>query len=72
MPLDGSTIRENEMDGYEKIDQYNPQRIRSLSSHYKSIINDIGEDTEREGIIKTPERAAKAIQFGVWRLKFGV
>ena len=51
------------MDGYEKIDQYNPQRIESLSSHYKSIISDIGEDTEREGILKTPERAAKAIQF---------
>lgn len=63
MPLDQATINENEMDGYEKIDQYNPQKIQSLSSHYKSIITDIGEDAGREGILKTPERAAKAIQF---------
>ena len=63
MPLDQATINENEMDGYEKIDQYNPQKILSLSSHYKSIITEIGEDVGREGILKTPERAAKAIQF---------
>ncbi len=63
MPLDQATINENEMDGYEKIDQYNPQKIQSLSSHYKSIITEIGEDAGREGILKTPERAAKAIQF---------
>lgn len=51
------------MDGYEKIDKYNPQKIESLSSHYKSIIADIGEVSSREGLQKTPERAAKAIQF---------
>lgn len=63
MSIDKKTIHENEMDGYEKIDQYNPQRIKSLSSHYESIITHIGEKTSREGLVKTPERAAKALQF---------
>ena len=61
--MDKATFEENEMDGYAKIDQYNPEKIRSLSSHYGAIIKDIGEDVSRDGIIKTPERAAKAIQF---------
>jgi len=63
MSLDQKTYDENEMDGYQKIDKFNPQTIASLSSHYDGIIKDIGEDVNREGIVKTPERAAKAIQF---------
>lgn len=54
---------ENEMDGYEKIDQYNPKTIKSLSDKYRAIIEEIGEDPEREGLVKTPERVAKAMQF---------
>ena len=34
----------------------------SLADNFKSILNQVGEDTEREGLLKTPERAAKAIQ----------
>lgn len=34
-----------------------------LESHYKAILSQLGENTEREGLIKTPERAAKAMQF---------
>lgn len=63
MTLDKDTIRENEMDGYSKIDQFNPRLINSISSAYRSIITDIGENVEREGLLKTPERAAKALQF---------
>ncbi|NTW32687.1 MAG: GTP cyclohydrolase I FolE [Bacteroidetes bacterium] len=54
---------QNKMDGYEKIDAYNPELIKKLSSHYYEIIKLIGEDPEREGILKTPERVAKAMQF---------
>ncbi len=54
---------ENEMDGYEKIDQYNPLIIKSLSEKYRDIIVEIGEDPEREGLAKTPERASKAMQY---------
>ena len=34
-----------------------------LAGHYKSIINLLGEDVDREGLLKTPERVAKAMQF---------
>jgi GTP cyclohydrolase I len=54
---------DNEMDGYEKIDRYNPKHIKDLSSHYSSIISGIGEKVNREGLLKTPERAAKALTF---------
>ncbi|MFH0865022.1 MAG: GTP cyclohydrolase I FolE [Bacteroidota bacterium] len=55
--------RQNAMDGYEKIDQYNPETIAKLASHYKEILGLIGENPDREGLLKTPERVAKAMQF---------
>jgi GTP cyclohydrolase I len=54
---------QNQMDGYEKIDMYNPERIKSLALHYREVLKDLGEDPEREGLLKTPERVAKAMQF---------
>jgi GTP cyclohydrolase I len=50
-------------DGYKKIDQYNMKLVDSISSSYDNIINKIGEDVSREGLLKTPMRAAKAMQF---------
>ena len=63
MTLTRQMLEENEMDGYAKIDQYNPVIIRRLAEKYRSILKDIGENPEREGLQKTPERAAKALQF---------
>ena len=37
--------------------------LEELKSHYRSIITLLGEDAEREGLLKTPERVAKAMQF---------
>jgi len=55
--------RENEMDGYEKMDLYNQETIDRLGFHYYEILKLIGEDPDREGLLKTPERVAKALQF---------
>ena len=56
-------LEENEMDGYAKIDQYNPTAIRRIAEKYRTILKDIGENPDREGLQKTPERVAKALQF---------
>ena len=49
--------------GYSKKEVYDKKATDQLKSRYKSIIKTLGEDTKREGLIKTPERAAKAMQF---------
>ena len=56
-------LEDNQMNGYAKIDQYNPVTIRRIAEKYRSILEDIGEDPGREGLQKTPERVAKALQF---------
>ncbi len=56
-------IGQNSMDGYLKIDKYNPETILRLSDSFSKILIDLGEDTSREGLLKTPERVAKAMQF---------
>lgn len=54
---------ENLMDGYEKLEQFNPKKIKKISQAYRTIISEIGENTEREGLKQTPERVAKSLQF---------
>lgn len=51
------------IDGYEKIDRYNAHLIESLSAHYKDVLKLIGEVPSREGLLKTPERVAKALLY---------
>ncbi|MFY7989722.1 MAG: GTP cyclohydrolase I FolE [Fluviicola sp.] len=46
-----------------KDDLYNDEITQRLTGVYKTVLKDIGEDPEREGLIKTPERVAKAMQF---------
>lgn len=50
-------------DGYEKRDVYNQLIIDEMSLHYREILKSIGENPEREGLLKTPERVAKALLF---------
>ena len=59
--MDRSTDFKDE--GYERKDLYNPEKINKLSSLYGSVIEELGEDVSREGLLKTPERVAKAMQF---------
>ena len=40
---------------------YNDEQVEKLASHIKAIIELLGEDPSREGLAKTPQRAAKAL-----------
>ena len=48
---------------YIKEERYDEQVTAEIAKHYKEILRLLGEDPEREGLLKTPERVAKALQF---------
>lgn len=48
---------------YRFFEEYNIKTTEEIKNQYKGVIQNIGEDVEREGLLKTPERAAKAMQF---------
>jgi GTP cyclohydrolase I len=48
---------------YQYHEEYDDEVTARLQSHYRDIIGDLNEDITREGLVKTPERAAKAMQF---------
>lgn len=48
---------------YKKKDLYDPALTERLKENYLEILSGVGEDPEREGLLKTPERASKAMQF---------
>ena len=48
------------MANYEREDKYDLEKIEQLKYHYTEVLRLLGEDPEREGLIKTPERVAKA------------
>ncbi|HEX8022615.1 GTP cyclohydrolase I FolE [Mucilaginibacter sp.] len=54
---------DDDFGGYIKIDRYNQERIDSLKGNYHNVLKQIGEDAEREGLLKTPERVAKAMLY---------
>src|SRR5512138_2542909 len=48
---------------YERYEEFDPVKLEQLSSHYREILRLIGENPDREGLLKTPLRVAKAMQF---------
>jgi GTP cyclohydrolase I len=66
MALSKQMLDENETGGdagYARNYHYNAASVRRIAEKYRSILKEIGEDPEREGLRRTPERMAKALQF---------
>ena len=51
------------MPNYLREDKYNEEVTKDISSKFETIIKNLGEDPTREGLLKTPERVAKSLQF---------
>ena len=49
--------------GYQRIDQYDEESVDTIAKQYTTVLNEIGEDPTREGLLKTPERVAKALKY---------
>ncbi len=49
--------------GYSQVEEWDDEKTRQLSEHYREILRLLGEDPDREGLADTPMRVAKAMQF---------
>jgi GTP cyclohydrolase I len=48
---------------YSKSESYHPEITNALKKNFHEILEQLGENMDREGLLKTPERASKAMQF---------
>lgn len=63
MPQKRKMVDGDDLEGYAKVDHYHPVTVKRVADKYRSILKDIGENPDREGLEKTPDRAAKALHF---------
>lgn len=50
-------------ESFDNTIRYNEELVKKMEVHYKAILDLLGEDSQREGLLKTPERVAKAMQY---------
>ena len=48
---------------YDKTDEFHTEVTKQLASHYREMLRLLGEDPTRHGLLKTPERVARSVQF---------
>ena len=66
MALNKQMLDDNEMNGYAgyaRNETYNAITLQRIAEKYRTILKDIGENPEREGLKKTPERVAKSLRY---------
>jgi GTP cyclohydrolase I len=63
MSLTPRMAEENEMNGDERVREYDAGVTSRIAASYQSILKELGENPAREGLARTPERVAKALQF---------
>lgn len=56
-------LKEKALKGYVNIDRYDEKSVTRIADHYADILSTMGEDPNREGLLKTPERVAKSLQY---------
>jgi GTP cyclohydrolase I len=56
-------VDDDDTEGYVQVDNYHPVTVKRVADKYRHILKDLGEDPQREGLVKTPERVAKALHF---------